>query len=637
MTLRELMPIKEASNEAQVKWKEVRIYLHEAGDTAKVESLEEIVQEFVPWEDLVLIRDDYAGCLLHIACSYGADVHVLQHLLKFDENKVTLLCRNFALATPLHNICDAINDEPPLEGIKALLEADEKNEAVLTKTDQDDLPLHYACWRRQPIEIIKLLLDADKANVTTETENCHGRIPLETACHRNAPESTLRYLIEYNSNCDYKWKALRVVQCKRLGNIIASSRELQEMVNEKVCSRCFVFMVLSDFYAHLGLICAFIFWTETVVGARTSSVENYLLYFFISYFIMREALKISSLKGAYFRDGWNFVSMTKIATLILSCITFEGEYETGSINKRSLLMITAVFVFIGMISFLRFTFMQFAMFVNGILKVFRKLFPFGVVSILVLATFSHLYFLDGFSKEDCILEETDISQRLDSMTFCSVGDIFPGVFTFLVRGLDGVATTIDYIFALTVAIVFLNILIAIIVNEWNSHSSKVISTFYNYRIAFLAEIRIFHYFEKVSIPCLHILENYGWIERRKNGVLYFREDYQWTDGSWIQRILFSVGFLPTYYLLFLFGFLSFGILWPSEIRFRLFRHENTSKEKAKELLGVDLLHTLGEDLELFVEVRDFLNSNEFTEKVAGAQFLTKVDHRISKLRNLKRY
>lgn len=195
-----------------------------------------------------------------------------------------------------------------------------------------------------------------------------------------------------------------------------------------------------------------------------------------------------------------------------------------------------------------------------------------MISLIFLASFSFMYFVKIFDEGECL--DSSCSDEYE-FCVCSFWDVFPGVFTFIVSGLDGTTSAIDYLFGVVIAIVLLNVLIAIVNNEWNESSSAALRMFWHYRLSFLSEIRLLQKhlsfdLNNMSFGSLEKIDSLGWIEKRKNGILYYRMDYQWTDGTWCDRLKLVVIFLPLYYSLFVLGFFTFGLLWPSEIRRGIF-------------------------------------------------------------------
>lgn len=556
-------------------------------------------------ETLVLIRERTSGTLLHIACSYSVPPNIIRRLLDADKHNVTIYSRNFDGAVPLHNVCDAMFVTPPVEVVQMLLDADEHHQTIYAKTDQDDLPIHYAVWRLQPLEVIQLLMAHDHDAKCVTSMNTHGRVPIQTACHRNAPSDVIQYLLDFRKNDpEYVWGALLVIS-ESMGEIVSTSRELQDIINDKSTQRLPVAILAADFYAHCILIASFLRLCDSFLrlddlvssgsqqqqGATASLT---LVYLTTGYFLLRELLQVGSMRGKYFRDGWNCLDVAKIGTVVASCIIMVNHASDDKEVKnqdwiRNLLVCTGALTFIGLISYLRTTFLPFAKFVNGVQQIFYKLIPFFVMSLLILGAFSFMYFVREFDRDLCSSES--VCSTDNGICFCSFWNAFPGVFIFIIRGLDGAATSIDYIFGVVVAIVLLNVLIAIVNNEWNDSSESVSGVFWNYRLAYLAEIELLHGLscerQRSSVSLFDKLERFGWVEKREHGLLYYRMDYQWTDGTSRDRLELVFLFIPVYYTLFVLGFVSFGLLWPEEIRRTLLaqRPSKSSTQKRTEALS----------------------------------------------------
>eukprot|EP00978_Attheya_sp_CCMP212_P003382 scaffold6995_cov66-Attheya_sp.AAC.4 len=105
----------------------------------------------------------------------------------------------------------------------------------------------------------------------------------------------------------------------------------------------------------------------------------------------------------------------------------ENDERKGDEATSNLSVAMCAIMFIGMIFYLHSTFLPFARFVNGILKVRKN--------------------TKDFDEEECAADTACLEEH--ELCFCSFWrNAFPGVFTFIVRGLDGVVTTIDYLFVI---------------------------------------------------------------------------------------------------------------------------------------------------------------------------------------------
>lgn len=375
-----LLPLEEASKHVQDVWTDLKTYLQTSASSSTLEEFDRHLER-ARLEELVLIKES-GGTLLHIACSFNAPTEIIKRLLAADENKFTISSRNKHGATPLHNICDAIFIEPPVESVQMLIDADSEHRTILAQTTQKDLPIHYACWRRQPLSVIKLLLDADHDKISIRAMNAHGRIPIETACHRNAPVDVIEHLLGYgNADPDYIWNALLIIECENIGEVVANTKELQDAVNDASTERLPVAVLLADGYAHCATIVAFLYESDAFLRSNTSnSVTSSMLYATMSYFIFREILQLVSTKGQYFRDGWNYLDIAKIGIVLASSVIMKDGRVSE--HARNVLVAAGAFIFIGLVSYLRSTFLQFARFVNSILKVISPMPSFSCYNIV---------------------------------------------------------------------------------------------------------------------------------------------------------------------------------------------------------------------------------------------------------------
>jgi len=506
---------------------------------------------------------------------YILQKEVIMYLLEADVHSKTIHSMNAYGAVPLHNACDAhfSTESDAIGVIQLLLDSDHDKKTIYYRTSDGDLPIHYACWRIQPFEVIKTLLEMDTKGSTIFTRNCHGRVPLQTACHRNAPPNILNLLLEYGKkDTEYVWGAF-LTPCDNMGTVVSNSRKCQDIIVDKLPRRLPIFILMTDFYVHCIQIGSFLQVSHIFLHQyQQSNLFPFVLFVgSVIYFTFREILQLISERGNYFRKGWNIVDASVIIFSITSCIMVQDFDNRNYSSVRNLIAVTGAFIFMGMMSYLRATFLPYARFTNGMLRIFWKLVPFFVVSVLLLAAFSHMYFAIEYDESFCSLESA-CSDRYE-ICMCSFWSVFPGVFTFIVRGMDGAATIIDYLFGVVIGIVLLNVLIAIVNDEWNKSSDEMVDAFWNYRLGFLAEIQILPSWNHLEFSIITSLDRFGWTEKHSNGLLVYRKDYQWTDGSLWDRAKFICIFIPAYSILFLLGFLTCGLLWPKEIRCRVIKAE----------------------------------------------------------------
>lgn len=127
------------------------------------------------------------------------------------------------------------------------------------------------------------------------------------------------------------------------------------------------------------------------------------------YFIIREVIQIFSLVSVgHFSTWWksktNYVDVVCIGIMLL----WPSLMLSGAVNKDSdpaikqgLLSLAAGFLFLLVFSFLKRTFLEFAVFVRGLCVTFIRLFSFLVVFVITITAFALMLYLLVSSPEGC--------------------------------------------------------------------------------------------------------------------------------------------------------------------------------------------------------------------------------------------
>lgn len=141
---------------------------------------------------------------LHVACTLGPPVEVIQALLNADKETVMLRDANGRL--PLHLACDV--ERASIDIVKILLK-NYPNGAQIKETQFGFLPLHAACCIREnarktnvkgelQLKVIKTLLSFYPDGVTMKDD--HGWLPLALACRTGAHLPVIKALLDEHPN-----------------------------------------------------------------------------------------------------------------------------------------------------------------------------------------------------------------------------------------------------------------------------------------------------------------------------------------------------------------------------------------------------------------------------------------------------
>jgi hypothetical protein len=195
-----------------------------------------------------------------------------------------------------------------------------------------------------------------------------------------------------------------------------------------------------------------------------------------------------TLRG-YFLDLWNWYELTMISLLSFSIWTMEAKKvdcmcQMIEPHQRDVIMVTGILLVMNIIFSLRSLFLPFALFATGLVNIALTLVPFFIVSMLVLAAFAQAYRVDvNFqSPSDGWGEDSMHGQCLDSFGACFLA-VLQGFF----GGPDGTSGRTDIMFGIIVAVVLLNVVIAIVSDSWEDSKAIASTAFWRSRVNWLAE------------------------------------------------------------------------------------------------------------------------------------------------------
>ena len=202
-------------------------------------------------------------------------------------------------------------------------------------------------------------------------------------------------------------------------------------------------------------------------------------------------VKNQSLRS-YLIDPWNWYEMSMIGLLSLSIWTIqanEGSCTTDvtpCVLKQSgfvpIITISSVLLVSNVILSLRTTFLPFALFATGIINILLTLVPFFSTSVLILIAFAQKYRIDvNFSNDTS--EEGSIHDNCQGTFWTCILAVLQGFF----GGPDATASATDIVFGVLVAIVLLNVVIAIVSDSWEESKAGASTAFWRSRVNFLSE------------------------------------------------------------------------------------------------------------------------------------------------------
>ena len=608
------------------------------------ETIEFLTEEFPD----ALKFPDKDGCWpLHYACKHknGQRLKVIETLLKEFRGAAMIQDREGRL--PLHCACES---RQSFEVIKTLIEGNEDGTRVRDNNGlkalqyygkNDETPLHLAC-KKNDFKMMEALIFAYPDALSAKNEK--GNSPFELDCkgsHGLQFTEFIRSLSSLQEKTNNEDKSSERTRCKRYERVLINcknhvpldvlrvgfldkqtleSKNFLQWLNRQVCGRRVVFMMVLDLYVQ-------IVWIYSIVSASKKYYERrqpvdwqpIVLIACSSLFLMEEISELTRLSVTgtvlhYFLDWWNLLDISTSVMVILSAVELMDEYSEIS----GLLMVTAFLQSLFLLSYLKKTFFPFSKFVSGVVKIMLALVPFLVVNTLALFTFSFMYFVKGHE-----FEEQTIDYPMEKVnSFASKTSSFHTVFGRVAGGAEGTSNSLDYVFGVIIIIILLNVVIAVVSDEWAKAVEEANSSFWSYRLDIVIEktrgndyleslirgrlVRFVNSRLRSLVNGTGILRLYGiHMRRQSRDWETFFEDLgttSWskhldeifiddnTAGTTIEEFRTALaihhreeGTLACFKLLIqsftliLLGFLTFGLLWPKFVVEIIFTSSNGEK------------------------------------------------------------
>jgi len=393
-----------------------------------------------------------------------------------------------------------------------------------------------------------------------------------------------------------------------LAKQLQKKQHLQDIMVAKSCQTIPIAFLMMDFYSCLLLILSFrssITYYLTPEFIPTESTPWLIvLASTILYMTFRELCQMYVGGISWFLDLWNLFDVTTIA-IVAWCIV---KMATNNIDDSftAITVVAAAMVWFNALAFLRSTFLRFSIFVSGLMTIIQDLVPFLIVSLVLLVGFGEMYNIDSLASGECRNPTND-----NGMFFCTFGDSLFSTYALFVGGIemaDLASTTIMKVisiaFGFFVAVILLNVVIAIVSNSWDSVAEEGKEVFWNYRLLFLNDIKnyeeVFSCVDGGDIQCVEGLT--GFMDScldRICKLLWVRSEYWGNFDSVLDRVISSkYGGLSWQYrydskqetnpvkklflttkaallviivgmsacIWFLVGLVTCGILWPKSMR-----------------------------------------------------------------------
>lgn len=191
----------------------------------------------------------------------------------------------------------------------------------------------------------------------------------------------------------------------------------------------------------------------------------------------------------YIRDVWSVLDVTTLVLVIISASLLQSSSSISSFRSFHVL-VGGMLWFITLTVALRSTFLPFAVFVSGLIKILQYMIPFGTTTFLILGAFAEMFYKSMIQRPEC-------QEPVVEAEFCQFDNSFLAVYNMFLSGIDPSLLSIDteshllwlsISFQITFSIVMLNVLVAVIFDAWGNVSPQGRIVFGLHRHRFLMEV-----------------------------------------------------------------------------------------------------------------------------------------------------
>lgn len=690
----------DVKKDVKKKGKNGRLPIHVACEN---DQSEEVIDALIKaYPDGLKVEDKDGRLPIHVACLRAEQrfevIDVLMNAYPDGLQK-----HDYQRLLPIHHACHArgkrgYNDEEDFKVIKAILSVYSKNIRVMKPSYILDVKdghsiLHHACIEKQSFDLIRDLIRMCPEALCKKSKR-NGKTPFGW----DYKESRGGYFKEFIQHLFTAWESLPQVDagkedpddrpqvdvenvdqgllsvredsyqyqrilthCKDfvpldileigfLDEKTLEKRSFRRWLNEILCSRSMIFMMVFQFYCHIAWIYTFanasyLYYEETDPDA-TLGWRPIALIVFAVHFLWSELFQFTRYyhTGAslyYCTDLWNYLDVLTSVMVIVSAVRFLQDSDIAG----RLLMTTGCLQSLLFLSYLKKTFYPFSKFVSGVIRIVWAVIPFLVVSGVALFTYSFMYFvqeqdqnknISGLENKtsDVPLADAAAAAAVDE-SFASLLPSFQTVFEKFAGGAKESLSALDFFFGVIVVIVLLNVIIAVVSDEWAKADEEANASFWTYRLDLIIdETRGLRYFSRKFAPVYyrftHFMRLLGFpipnvslmdilltlaFNEYNSGSHYYLDDTflnNKTTGTTMEDfkkelavqikergLVTGTKLFMECFLFFVLGFPTMGLLWPKFMREILFtlgemEREVVTTEEGGSLSKAELDESLAE-------------------------------------------
>ena len=626
---------------------------------------------------------------IHYACAYGIPCSVIKVLVEaFPES---IVAKDKYGRTPLHCCMRNVDAPESPERIKLLVERD-PHTYTHTHTHTHTAKVWHA--RRNlprlinmqdndgnlPLQHLLQHLTAKDKTIAAAKAKAIKTIRLEDqeSMDRESVTKCLNIYLDTKPQAIAKFLTGLQHLPKWLKDKAVVNPNVKTILNEKIAKRFPTMILMMDFYFLGAIIILFSITARDFIENYDESAhedptlcntmngrgqrEGYISFLMIgaSYFLGRELLQMLSLYSlgtfkSWITDlsNWGDVLLISLVffftTAMKKCLLTKDGFRCGTV-------ITIMILSIKIISLLKSTFEEFAVFVNGVLYVVKRLVVFLVALFVILMAFSQIFFFIFHLTDECDPSKNEFpyfahcTLHRSFLRVCAslMGEVDPSEYTSKTE-----AKIFFFLYVFIVIILLSNVLIAVVTDSYGViKNERAAMVFWSNRLDFVAEMdaisRVNALFSKSNTESL---DNHNHNHNHAPGASSNRNlrspaeeerldlDYRiWSNCMdlffekhemsvlsfeyWLiafYRIMAFFFIVPLWILL---GFLSAGWLWPPQVRRKmLVQRVLNTRADVSNVISLQISELRKEVYKLRVEVKAEMKSDrqEIIEMKAEAE------------------
>jgi len=578
-----------------------RTPLHFALGNTQRPASPQVVELLVQSGAAALCPDENGMLPLHYACAYGISKEALAVLTAASTESIT--ATDTKGRTPLHFAMGNADRAASPAVVQHLLKA---NVSIVNLADKDGLtPLNLLSTQANRLE---------KSDQKAECNNAKKCLELYL---KASPHASSDFFTALQSLPEF------------LREQAVVTPYVQDVINYKISNRFPTMILMLDFLFIVAILVSF----EKAVAIYTdylfdSSVDNRgseywiwiaCLYVGAAYFCIREVVQMISMASQNMFQTWLLdpANLLDCACIIINffwaaIMTMDPSWIHR--NKEVFRSGTAVcsgILYLLVLSYLKSTLIDFAVFVNGVFYVVRRLIAFLMALLIILVAFAQM-FVTVFRGTSLCVSPSD-----PPFPFCSFGTSLLELYTMMLGNVDAsmfnnpdagsaapMAIFLFVLFMFLVVILLANVLIAIVTDSYQViRNQRAQTVFWNSRLDYVAEMDLISSgpwiskFKKAFCcgggSSLSDHEDFGSIFWKNVTSLYDDQDLHIMSAEFWCYLLFRAGGVIVIIVWIVCGIVTMGFLWPRQVRDRLFI-QRTAKQSKGDSLAEQRLYQMNE-------------------------------------------